>query len=161
MAVLVFYGGAGVNIISYCCNQCRSAGVEVLLKDKCCEIHDHNHSHTTNKHAHHSGLSCCIKDNQMHQHDNETQHVKSCNSCMDHASSNCCNMERINFDWNTQNTSELDVDLSPVAFDLLSSEIPDIFTINILISEAGTSISKGPPLECPRDYLSYLTVLLI
>ncbi|MDR1525413.1 MAG: hypothetical protein LBS79_09220 [Tannerella sp.] len=48
MATLVFYGGAGINIISYCCDHCRSAGIEVLLKDKCCETHSHHNGHDNN-----------------------------------------------------------------------------------------------------------------
>ena len=44
MAVLVFYGGAGFNLISYCCNLCRMEGIEVVIHEKCCDIHQHDHS---------------------------------------------------------------------------------------------------------------------
>lgn len=157
MATLVFYGGAGINVIFYCCNQCRSAGIEALLKkDNCCKTHHYNHNHAADKHEPHSGHSCCTKADQDCC---GTHNVKSNNYCTDHTSGNCCNIERIHFDWNTQNAAELNIDLSPVTFDL--SLFPDILTINVLICETGAVMPKGPPLACPRDYLSRLTILLI
>lgn len=44
LASLIFYGGAGVNFVSYCCGVCEKEGVEALLEAKCCEIHGHDHS---------------------------------------------------------------------------------------------------------------------
>ena len=44
LASLIFYGGAGVNFVSYCCVDCEDEGVEALLEDKCCDIHEHDHS---------------------------------------------------------------------------------------------------------------------
>ena len=44
LASLIFYGGAGVNFVSYCCGVCEKEGVEALLAAKCCEIHGHDHS---------------------------------------------------------------------------------------------------------------------
>ena len=35
LASLIFYGGAGVNFVTYCCNDCRTEGVAVLLNDNC------------------------------------------------------------------------------------------------------------------------------
>lgn len=52
LATLVFYGGAGVSLVTYCCGDCRTEGVTVLLENKCCEIHEHSH------HAN-GGDSCC------------------------------------------------------------------------------------------------------
>lgn len=157
MATLVFYGGAGVNIISYCCGDCRSAGIEALIHNKCCEIHQHNHKHHT-AHNHHSEKASC---NHTTQNCCDTNH-HSCKSCSNHSSGSCCSMERIDFDWNTQNTAEQEIDLSPIVFDLLSNEL-FIYSNTLLpfISEANTVMPNGPPLACPRDYLSILTVLLI
>ena len=44
LASLIFYGGAGVNFVSYCCGVCEKEGVEALLEAKCCEIHGYDHS---------------------------------------------------------------------------------------------------------------------
>ena len=39
LAALVFYGGAGVSLVTYCCGDCRTEGVTALLENKCCEMH--------------------------------------------------------------------------------------------------------------------------
>ena len=169
MAVLVFYGGAGVNVISYCCKDCRSAGIEALINDKCCEIHHHDHSKTHN-HKHNSSTSdcnhiahtedaCCEPSNSMHAEDNccESEHSESHSSLSD-PTEDSCNLERIDFDWSTQNVDELKINLSPTIHDLFST----FSSANIpYICENNTVMPNGPPLVLPRDYLSVLTVLLI
>jgi len=55
LIALVFYGGAGVNFISYCCNLCRHEGIEAVIKDKCCDIHHHHHD----DHDEHTSENCC------------------------------------------------------------------------------------------------------
>ena len=37
LATLVFYGGAGVSLVTYCCGDCQTEGVTALLENKCCE----------------------------------------------------------------------------------------------------------------------------
>lgn len=78
MSALVFYGGAGVNVISFCCNDCRNEGTEVLKKDMCCEIHGHSH----------------------HEHEVAVECDDHCN--IQHTDEMCCNLKRIDFDWDTQ-----------------------------------------------------------
>ncbi|MDR2916898.1 MAG: hypothetical protein LBV74_19055 [Tannerella sp.] len=159
MTVLVFYGGAGINIISYCCNDCRSEGIEVLINDKCCDIHKHNHRNNHNHNnqiSHCSGNSC---DNHTEENKCNTIHA-SCEFCHDHSSGNCCSVERISFDWSSHNTSEQNVDLSPVILDLLSGDILNISPVHIIITNENNT-ATGPPLVCPRDYLSVLTILLM
>ena len=51
LASLIFYGGAGVNFVTYCCNDCRTEGVAVLLNDNCCEVHGHGCCDTTTEEA--------------------------------------------------------------------------------------------------------------
>jgi hypothetical protein len=152
LTVPVFYGGAGVNIVYYCCNQCRSAGIEMLLNDKCCKIHHANHKQAAGQHKR---SSCCTEAEHAHP-------VKTCNHCTtNHASDNCCNMERISFDWYTQHTTGPEMNLSPVVLDLFLSEIPAIAILKFLRSKTGAVMPKGPPFACPHDYLSLLTILLI
>ena len=156
MAVLVFYGGAGINVISYCCKECRSAGVEALLNDKCCEIHNHSHAHvegncSESSHPAHTENNCC-----------DSGHPDLYNSLCDHSSGDNCNMERIDFDWNSQNADELQIDLSPIAHDLFSNNLFNNPPTHLsFICENNTVMPNGPPLVLPRDYLSVLTVLLI
>lgn len=189
MAVLVFYGGAGVNIISYCCGDCRSAGIEALLKDKCCEIHHHAHHHDAaqndcgkaqddchkakgdchktkedcGKNGHCSPKNACQHQHTAHtkQNGDDSHHSHTCESCVEHSSGSCCNMERVSFDWSSQCYSEQNIDLSPVVLDLLSADILNISPTLLTQTDENTGLPNGPPLICPRDYLSILTVLLI
>lgn len=135
VSALVFYGGAGVNVISYCCDQCRSAGIEAVSDHKCCEIHHHHHEH-------------------------ETPVEQTCNDCVGHTHNNCCGIERLLFDWDT--TTESNIDLAPISLDVLFAGTGNISSIPTLLFEEITSVMPtGPPLKTPRVYLSLLTTLLI
>ena len=95
LASLIFYGGAGVNLITYCCGDCRTEGVAVLLNDTCCDVHEHN---------------CCSTADE----------VSACDSgCCEE---DCCDMERISFDWSSSNNPI--VELQPAVTDLLSFASP-------------------------------------
>ena len=95
LASLIFYGGAGVNLITYCCGDCRTEGVVVLLNDTCCDVHEH---------------SCCSTADE----------VSACDSgCCEE---DCCDMERISFDWSSSNNPI--VELQPAVTDLLSFASP-------------------------------------
>ncbi len=72
LASLIFYGGAGVNFVSYCCGVCEKEGVEALLEAKCCEIHGHDHSRD-----------------------------KLANNTVECCGMNGCGIERVDFDWNS------------------------------------------------------------
>ena len=141
MATLVFYGGAGINVISYCCKDCRSVGIEVLLTDKCCEIHNHNHD-SNNSHNHNFSMS-------------------SCSHAEHHSADVCCNMERIDFDWNAQNIAKLDINISPDVYELFNNLFIDSSVHLPYICKSNAAMTNGPPLIIPRDYLSLITVLLI
>ncbi|MDH6304139.1 hypothetical protein M2459_000851 [Parabacteroides sp. PF5-5] len=135
LAALVFYGGCGVNLISYCCDDCHSYGVEVVKSDICCDIHHHNHT--------------C-------EHATETHTA----SCADHTQeADCCSLERISFEWNQVNMP--DFQLEPLNFDIFNCQVvslvPAINQTDILYAD-----QNAPPLiVCPRAYLSLLTTLLI
>ena len=141
MATLVFYGGAGINVISYCCKDCRSIGLDVLLVDKCCEIHNHNHD-SENIHNHNSSMLYCA-------------HAER------HSADKCCNMERVDFDWNSQNIAELNISISPDVYELFNNLFIDSSVHLPYICESNAAMTNGPPSCAPRDYLSLITVLLI
>lgn len=132
LAFLIFYGGGGVNLITYCCNDCHSEGVEAVVKGKCCEIHNHTH------------LSVSIVDEPI--------------CCMQ--GSKGCDVQRVEFDWT--NISFQSLDLQPNVIDLFYSVIPDLLLGSVNYTVSFFSIcSTGPPIPCPRVYLSLLTMLLI
>ena len=144
LATLIFYGGAGVNLVTYCCGDCRSEGVAVLLEKDCCEVHGHEHG-DANEH---------------------TEEHAEANLPAGTANTLCgtedayCDLERVSFDWNS--VAQLVVNLQPVVIDLLSfgissASLPAFLPENKLFLFADNS----PPFVCPRIYLSLLTTLLI
>jgi hypothetical protein len=38
----IVYGGSGVNMYFYCCNDCRTEGTAAITEQKCCEVHHHH-----------------------------------------------------------------------------------------------------------------------
>lgn len=134
LAGLIFYGGAGVNLVSYCCNDCRLEGVQVVVDEKCCEVHGHTHDMLT---------------------------IETPNGTVSHAHEMCCNLERIAFDWDA--SGKVEFDLQPVVLDLLSLGTPGDFSMPVPFANKETFVMPtGPPLVlCPRVYLSLLTTLLI
>jgi hypothetical protein len=157
MTALVLYGGAGINVIFYCCNQCRSTGIETLHKDNCCEIHNQTCDH--NSHSSEPAKSTCHSDYEDNGHPADyVAYYNHYNN--EYAEDDCCNIKRINFDWCSHSFSELEINLLPAVFNLLPYAIVDISNIDHLTVEIGVIMPKGPPVY-PRDYLSKYTVLLI
>jgi hypothetical protein len=175
MAALVFYGGAGINLISYCCNLCSMEGIEAVTNGKCCDIHHHHHSdnhashydsynctahHASESHTNHHDSHCCTSACDMHTDDDSANDMHDCCTFSDeHDSGNCCSLKRISFDWFANNLLKQEVDLSPVTMELFACCLPTISPI--LDTEKLAPEPHGPPIVLPRDYLSTLTVLLI
>jgi hypothetical protein len=135
LATLIFYGGAGVNLVTYCCGDCRSEGVAVLLDTDCCEVHGHEHGHTDDGQFAGTHTSCGTEET-------------------------CCDMERVNFDWNS--ISQLAINLQPVVINLLSFGISPLSLLpHLSENELFLTNDDAPPIVCPRIYLSLLTTLLI
>lgn len=135
MAALVFYGGAGVNIASFCCDDCRKAGMEVLTGDKCCDIHGHSHE---------EGVVM----------------LEAAQKNLSHTHEMCCNLMRLSFDWDHEKSNV--PDMQPLSIDLLSLGTPDASLIPLPQANQITGVMPtGPPPVCPRTYLSKLTTLLI
>ena len=159
MAALFFYGGAGINLISYCCNLCRNAGIEAVLNDKCCDIHRHNHA---THQIPHLVSGCCFSECEAHDID-VTAGVTPDRFpfYIDHAPDNCCKMKRISFDLFSTNSSEHEISLTSVFSDFISFNLLDVTYLDISPVAIHTPEPHGPPIALPRDYLSILTVLLI
>ena len=158
LAALIFYGGAGVNLISYCCNLCRSEGIEAVSNDKCCEIHHHHH---TGNHQIHHMSGCCELVCNTHSEDNHNNRIQDyCGLQDDQSTGECCSFERINFEWNIRNLSKQETCFSFLTLDLFSCI--RLTSVDLrLANKIHSQIPHGPPIVFPRDYLSILTVLLI
>ncbi len=136
LACLTFYSGAGINIISYCCTDCQSEGIEALLDNKCCDIHSHAHTHDTEKETSGEG-------------------------CTDHSQDNSCSLKRIYFEWDLQNTSNLQAAFSPKVSNLPSEALLHNHS-EVSTQTEDKTIKEAPPLIiCSPDYLHIIDRLLI
>ena len=75
LCLIVAYGGSGVNVYFYCCDDCRSQGTMAITEDKCCEIHHHHDSDVSASHIRHE--------------------------CDALESTDACGVERISVNWNS------------------------------------------------------------
>lgn len=39
LAIVITYAGSGINVYSFCCDDCYSFGVEAIASNRCCDIH--------------------------------------------------------------------------------------------------------------------------
>ena len=133
ISVLVFYGGSGINIASFCCNSCQSEGISGIAEGICCEIHCHNNENV--------------------------DHVESELNLDFDTHNNHCELSRIEHDWDSIISSFRN---EPNCFELVKVCMPVGMTVCCqVISDITYEYSTGPPILCPRAYLSLLTVLLI
>lgn len=133
LALLVFYGGAGVNVISYCCGDCEAEGIEMLLDKDCCDVHEHAHCEAL-----------------------PTDDSSSCNDMQ----AGFCDIERVSFDWNSASFQL--PDMHPAVFELFSFGTFNVSLVpSPILSKLTAATPTGPPILCPRVYLSLLSTLLI
>lgn len=141
LASLIAYGGSGVNIFFYCCDDCRAEGVEAVIGDTCCELHHHHH------------LNGLITHFDEH-------------SCTPHLASTPdeCGVERISVLW--ESTSNNNPGVEPLSFHLahsLSALIPSaklLSDVTPLIGSVNPATQK-PPHQSKAEYFSLLTTLII
>ena len=136
MAALVILGGSGMNVVSFCCGDCQSAGIEGIVEGVCCEIHGHDHE---DKNQPTSDMGFADKAD---------------------AHETCCFLAHVTFDWTNSEVSFSKQNL--VVYELIAVEMPDgLAYIFPVLEDSIYENSTGPPFLCPRSYLSFLTTLLI
>ena len=137
MAALVIYGGAGICVASFCCNDCQSAGIEGIAEGFCCETHGHDHDYADKHHAK-SNLESACYEHEM-----------------------CCFLSHVTFDWSASAISFM-TPPEKVVYDLITFDLPDTLTVfSPFVHDKAFERSTGPPFRCPRAYLSLLTALLM
>jgi hypothetical protein len=141
LAILIAYGGSGVNIFFYCCDDCRAEGVEAVIGDTCCELHHHHH------------LNGLITHFDKHTC---TQHLAG--------TPDECGVERISVLW--ESTSNNNPGVAPLSFYLAHSftaQIPSAklsSDVTPLIGSVNPATQK-PPHQSKAEYFSLLTTLII
>ena len=134
MSTLIFYGGSGINIASFCCNSCQSEGITGIVEGACCDIHCHDYE----------------------DFDFPKPYIDS--DCDTHEAH--CSLSRIMYDWNTSSVSTFRYE--QYGFDLMKICLPVGLTVHFyVVNDITYEYSTGPPVLSPRAYLSLLTILLI
>lgn len=132
LASLIFYGGAGVNLINYCCGDCLKTGIEAVVTKDCCSTHNHD---TETRAKEEMPLSI----NGIHD----------------------CGIERIEFSWTAEDTGRI-IQLQPLVTDVLfPASFNSLLIEPVLDSVVQYVENNPPPILPPREYLAQLTVLLI
>jgi hypothetical protein len=141
LAILIAYGGSGVNIFFYCCDDCRSEGPDAVIGGTCCELHHHHH------------LNGLITHFDKHTC---TQHLAG--------TPDECGVERISVLW--ESTSNNNPGVAPLSFYLAHSftaQIPSAklsSDVTPLIGSVNPATQK-PPHQSKAEYFSLLTTLII
>ena len=129
---MIFYGGSGINIASFCCNSCQSEGIKGIAEGYCKKVHHHTHD------------------------DSEESYM----DCECDAHTTHCSLTRIAYDWDSSNSSNFKCE--PDSYELLKICLPvDLAVSPQIINNITYESSTGPPYLCPRAYLSFLNTLLI
>ena len=143
LSALIVYGGSGVNAYFFCCDMCRTEGASAIIEHKCCEIHQHHHL---------GGMITHIDEHQCDRHFTE-QH-------------DACGVNRIQFDWETQQTVKSMLQLQPLLVDLgdfifLQAEDAPHIAENLPLPPKLNLRTQKPPNLSKEIYFDLLTTLII
>ncbi|MDO5665083.1 MAG: hypothetical protein Q4G63_07495 [Bacteroidia bacterium] len=142
LAGVIAYGGSGVNIYFFCCNDCRSEGVNAVIDHKCCEIHEHHHL---------GGFITHIDEHKCDEH-----------IAVNH---DACGINRIFFDWQSVTKNQLQLQphfLYLGDFIFLSTPNADLgISENLVEPPLINRRTQKPPDLSKDDYFSLLTTLII
>ncbi|MDD3788759.1 MAG: hypothetical protein PHO94_08685 [Petrimonas sp.] len=139
LASVVAYGGSGVNVYFFCCDECSSEGISAIIDHKCCEVHHHHHL---------GGLITHYDDHQCMQHWSE--------------GADECGVERIPVLWDsfsdqTNYIQPIFFDLDNALFQTCNNEIEAIPSSDVYTAYH----TQKPPNLSKKDYFSLLTTLII
>ncbi len=139
LTAIVIYGGSGVNMYLFCCDDCRDEGTAAVVEHKCCEIH-HHHSDDSTEHQ-----EDYLRDLNIHDSHGE------------------CGIERVSVNW-TYSVGKTH-NLSPVIIflpDLVS--FTNIFNLSLFYDSQSNTFetnSQKPPNLSKEIYFNLLTSLII
>ena len=133
LAALIFYGGAGVNLVSYCCSNCFNAGLQaVIASETCCTTHEQE-SATAGKTDYKTFI-----DKSHH-----------------------CGITRVEFEWTTSEDDGSLLIIPFVTDVLYDLSYTSLLTESEASEPLFIDEADPPTVLPPRDYLSLLTTLLI
>ena len=141
VAIAIVYGGSGINIYSYCCDDCRAEGISAIVEHKCCEIHEHKHE--DDRHPHQPADHLCTQDTHFPSED-----------------FHACSIERVEPDWSNYTSQKMAV--QPV-FTYIDNFVfvPDGEAPELLLQQLRYTDTQKPPDLSKDIYLDLLTTLII
>lgn len=132
LAGLIFYGGAGVNWVTYCCNDCFKVGIQAAVSESCCGSHADTESTIPEI------VTYPVAINGLHN----------------------CGIERVEFEWTFDNERSLII--LPFITDVLYNlSYTYLLTDSNLLADVFFNEDDPPSVLPPRAYLALLTTLLI
>lgn len=139
LTAIVIYGGSGVNMYLFCCDDCRDEGAAAVIEHKCCEIHHHHSDDST---EHQEDYLCDLNIHALHGE---------------------CGIERVSVNWTY--SIEKNQDLNPVIISLsdlvLFAGISNLSLIEDSQSNNFKRKSQQPPDLSKEVYFNLLTTLII
>lgn len=136
LAGLIFYGGAGVNWVTYCCDDCFKVGIQAAISETCCNTHTYG-----------SKQEQTIPAMTMSESVVGGLHN--------------CGIERVEFEW-TSLENERSLIILPVITDALYNlSYTYLLTDSDLSANICFQEDDPPAVAHPREYLTLLTTLLI
>ena len=146
-AVAVFFTGAGVTFIIYCCSGCETEQTLVMTKEHSCCLQK-----TVAGKSH----SCCASHSDNTSESDQTD----ADACATHMDKNHCQISRLSADINLS-VFRLQVS-NPFVW--ISGTYPALLSGVLChqVNEGDTyALSESPPIIPPREYLSLIRVLII
>jgi len=142
LAIYFLIAGLGFNIINYCCNGCRDAGIEYVAEHSCFAVHRHE------------GDVCCSTNH--HSNDDKEKTYSITHSHADHCSVNRYNVETPTVSASTQI-------LSGQIFTFVATLIDVNKFVSIASETENHYLNFPPPLltSSGRNLLSLKSVLII
>ena len=135
LSTLIFYGGAGVNVFSFCCNEClaKKMNLAVLFV----------------------GIECCSNSSE------ETHHT----CCQGYPfGDTCCTVDRIEFDWQSASSNQIQLQPLSIELDnslFLSAHNAKSATDTSLLYHIINRKSQIPPHLSKDEYFDLLCTLII
>lgn len=142
LAIYFLIAGLGFNIINYCCNGCREAGIEYVAAHSCFDVHRHD------------GDVCCSTNHNSTDDKENTYSIT--HSHADHCSVNRFNVETPTVSANTQILSRQIFTYVAIVFEVNKF-------LNIASETENYYLKFPPPLLTlsGRNLLSLKSVLII
>ncbi len=136
LAFVIAYAGSGINAYTFCCEDCHTFGVEAIIGDNCCDVHND---------------ACSTSEQTANENEvSETSHQQ-------------CEMDRLNLDLQDRSTQDSQPDIKiPILKSFLTATLYNLIQysenepLTVFVSQ-----TQKPPNLSEQVYFSLLETLII